>query len=166
MMMMVGRYVWTWNFPSKLLPALTLEAMGDGAPSDGMVHSTGEYCLFHSALFFDAVVAHLRFDGLSALRLTEEMGKVCAFEPGECRLCWAGAFPSFVVSPAFTPSASWKILDSVAGVVKQGTYDAVTLNDPRYKKPSDLKSLDLLGGARSSYKWGSPESRYPLGSGL
>ena len=145
-------YVWSWNFPSKLLPALVLEAMGDGAPKDGRLHASGDYVLFHSALFYDAVVAHLRFDGLSALRLTEEVGRVCGFEPGECRLCWAGAFPSFVVPPAYTPSANWKILDSVAGVVKQGTYDAATLNDPRYHKPSDqiTLGLDLLGGGRAS----------------
>ena len=28
-------YVWAWNFPSKLLPRLTVECMGAGAPADG-----------------------------------------------------------------------------------------------------------------------------------
>ena len=87
--------------------------------------------------------------GLSALRNTEELGRVCGFEPGECRLCWAGAFPSFIVSPAYKPVASWKILDAVAGVLREGTYDAATLGSAEYKKPSDSLKLPLLNGEKT-----------------
>ena len=37
---------------------------------------------------------------------------MCEFEPGECKLCWAGAFPSFMVSSAY-------LLRSILGLVKQ-----------------------------------------------
>ena len=152
-------YAWSWNFPSKLLPPLVVEALGAKALADGQLHSNAscEYYLFHSANFFDAVVNHLRIDGLSNLRLTEELGRVCEFEPGECKICWAGAFPSFMVSPSYTPTANWKIVDSVAGVIKEGKYDAVTLNDPRYMKPSDCVKLRLLDG---------PNQSWPLFAGL
>ena len=33
-------YVWAWNFPSKMLFPLVVDAMGSGAPTDGMCHST------------------------------------------------------------------------------------------------------------------------------
>lgn len=115
---------------------------------------------------------------------------MCEFEPGECKLCWAGAFPSFMVSSAYllrsilglvkqslpksflrvcpyiyitvpwsryTPTANWKILDSVAGVLKEGKYDAATLNNPEYKKPSDCMKLRLLDG---------PNQNWALFSGL
>ncbi|EOD17111.1 hypothetical protein EMIHUDRAFT_244412 [Emiliania huxleyi CCMP1516] len=138
-------YTWT------LLPALVVEAMGEAAPSDGLLHASGDFALFHSALFFDAVVAHLRFDGLSSLRLTEELGRACGFAPGECRLCWAGAFPSFLLPPGGRPAtASWKIVDAAEGVLRQGSYDAATIDDPRYAKPSDLLDLDLLGSGKAA----------------
>ena len=113
------------------------------------------------------MVAHLRFDGLSALRLTEELGRVCGFEPGECRLCWAGAFPSFAVSSHYTPAASWKILDSVAGVVREGTYDAVTLNTDEFKKPRCVRARAL--DMRFARRWVLPgaaaaRKRLPLRS--
>lgn len=74
--------------------------------------------MLHSVLVFDALCAHVRFDGLSSLSLVQALGEVCGFEEGECTLCWAGAFPSW---PA-TSEATWKVVDSVKGVVRQGVY--------------------------------------------
>ena len=137
-------FMWSWNLPSKLIPALVVDAMGKDAPADGMLHESGDYALFHSVLMFDAVTAHLRFDGLSSLRLVEEIGRICDFQPGECRICWAGSLPSLVVSSSYVPTASWKILDSVSGLIKEGRYNAEMLNNPAYKRPSDLVQLNLL----------------------
>ena len=33
---------------------------------------------------FDALVAHLRFDGVSNVDLLPELGRVCGFDEGEC----------------------------------------------------------------------------------
>jgi len=132
-------YVWNWNLPSKMLMPLTLDAMGDGAPKSGMFHADGDYILIHSVLFFDALVAHLRFDGLSNLDLVMELGRVCEFEKDECKLCWVGAFPSFITQlVGITPTATWKIVDSKTGVDKEGKITAADLTDPSWKKPSDL----------------------------
>ena len=36
--------------------------------------------MLHSVLVFDALAAHVRFDGLSSLALVRELGTVCGFE--------------------------------------------------------------------------------------
>ena len=137
-------YVWNWNLPSRFLPALVLDCMGENGPTDGMYHSSGDYWLIHSVLFFDALIAHLRFDGLSNLDLIQEVGRVCDFEEGECQLCWVGAFPSFlVIYFGITPKASWKIVDSKLGTLKEGTFVVGDVMDPMYKKPSDLYKTNL-----------------------
>jgi hypothetical protein len=133
-----------------LLP-LVVHAMGDGAPSDGMfyyqegdgtVHAEGgEYILIHSVLLYDALVAHVRFDGLSSLPLTRALGRICGFEEGECTLCWVGAFQSFPASLLGCNKASWKIMDAKTGVKKEGNYTVSMLEDPKYKKPSDCVFL-------------------------
>ena len=51
------------------------------------------------------------------------------------------------------PLASWKIIDSKSGVVKQGKYTASDVCDPAYKKPSDLPKTNipaLLAAASAS----------------
>lgn len=139
-----GAYTWNWNLPSRMLPALVMDTMGDKAPTDGMYHSSGDYWLIHSVLFFDALVAHLRFDGLSNLDLVRELGKVCEFDKGECQLCWVGAFPSFIIHLiGVTPRASWKIVDSKVGIVKEGTFTVRDVMSSEYKKPSDLSKTNL-----------------------
>lgn len=136
-------YVWNWNLPSRMLVPLVMDVMGKGAPSDGLFSSSGDYILIHSVLFFDALVAHLRFDGLSNLELTQELGRVCGFEEGECTLAWVGAFPSFILVPS-NPTASWKILDSKTGVIREGKYKTSDVMDPAWKKPSDLYKTALM----------------------
>ena len=88
----------------------------------------------------DALIAHVRFDGLSSVALLPEIGKVCGFDEGECTLCWCGPFMSFAV-PFTTPTADWMIIDAKAGLHKQGVFTAAQLNDPDYKKPSDCTKL-------------------------
>jgi hypothetical protein len=66
-------YTWNWNLPNKMLPPMVVEVMGDGAPKSGMYHADGDYILVHSVLFFDALCAHLRFDGVSNLDLIMEV---------------------------------------------------------------------------------------------
>ncbi|KAJ8610921.1 hypothetical protein CTAYLR_009768 [Chrysophaeum taylorii] len=96
-----------------------------------------DYLLVHSVLFFDALVAHLRFDGLSNVDLVKQLAAVCGFEEGDCVLAWVGAFPSFVLE------ASRKLVDSARGVIKQGKYKAFDLMDPRYKNPSDIPKTNI-----------------------
>ena len=96
----------------------------------------------HSVLFFDALIAHVRFDGLCSVDLLPEVGRVCGFEEGECTLCWAGPFPTFIGSAFKTPTADWLISDSKTGVKKSGKYDMSMLE---YKKPSECTHiLDML----------------------
>jgi len=140
---MVWAYFWNFNVANKVLPGLVSEVMGKGSPADGMFHSSGDYILLHSVLFMDALIAHVRFDGLSSLDLLPEIAKVCGFEEGECTLAWAGPFPTFV--QPFTPKAPWKIVDSVKGVLKEGTY---TIADVDHARPSDCgKIVDLVRAA-------------------
>ena len=140
---MVWAYFWNFNAQNKVLPGLVSEVMGEGSPKDGMFHSSGEYILLHSVLFFDALVAHVRFDGLSSVALLPELGRVCGFDEGECTLCWAGPFSTFV-SPV-TPTASWMIVDSKVGTLKEGKYDMSHLDNAR---PSDCgKIVDLVRAA-------------------
>lgn len=150
----VWAYFFVWNLPSKALMPLVVDVMGPGAPSDGMFHSSGEYILLHSVLLFDALVAHVRFDGLSSVKLAQELGKICGFEEGECVLAWVGAFPSFPTALFVEPRASWKIVDSKTGVRKEGAVTVATLEDPAYCKPSDCVKLmkTFEGSAYGYYK--------------
>merc|ERR1711907_630991 len=103
-----------------------------------------DYILIHSVLFFDALVAHVRFDGLSSLQLVEELGRVCGFEEGECTLCLCQAFQSFPVSLTDT-TAKWCIKDSKTGIDIEGLMKVSDLQNEHYKKPSDCKHLlDLI----------------------
>jgi len=133
---MVWAYFWNFNVQNKVLPALVTEVMGKGGPSDGMFHSSGDYILIHSVLFMDALIANVRFDGLSSLTLLPEINRVCGFDEGECVLCWAGPFSTFVSLKE--PTASWKIVDSKTGVIKEGSYDMSMID---CKAPSDCKKL-------------------------
>lgn len=126
-------YFWLWNLPSRMLtPLIHYQLKGD---------SMNNYVMIHSVLLFDALVAHVRFDGLSSLQLVEELGKVCEFEPGECVLCWCGAFQSFPVWPLTDPTAKWCIKDSNKGVIKEGLMKVSDVQNADYKKPSDCKHL-------------------------
>jgi len=126
-------YFWLWNLPSKMLLPLVEYAL-DGKPYS-------DYVMMHSVLLFDALVAHVRFDGLSSLTLVEQLGEVCDFQPGECRLCWVGAFQSFPAGCCLTATATWKLVDSKLGVLKEGRVTVADLEDPDYKKPSDCGML-------------------------
>merc|ERR1719198_2245239 len=95
-----------------------------------------DYVLIHSVLFFDALVAHVRFDGLSSLQLVEELGRVCGFEAGECTLCHAGSFQSFPISLT-NCTAKWCIKDSKSGVLTEGLMKVSDLQNENFKKPSD-----------------------------
>lgn len=138
-------YTWNWNINTKLLPALILDAMKGGVEPVGPFHASGDFIFIHSVLFFDAICAHVRFDGMTNIDLVEELGRVCGFEDGECKLCWAGAFPTFLMAPIKTPMASWKIIDACSGVIKEGKYSAADVTDPAYAKPSDLPNTRLPG---------------------
>jgi hypothetical protein len=141
---MVWSLFWNFNVQNRMLPPLVVDVMGKGAPSDGMFHSSGDYILLHSVLFFDALVAHLRFDGVSNVDLLPELGRVCGFEEGECTLCWAGPFPTFALSPFTKVKADWLIADAVTGVKKAGQYDMAMIE---YKKPSECtKVLEMIQG--------------------
>lgn len=132
-------YLWCWNLPSRFLMPLVIDAMGTTPPED--------FLMLHSVLLFDAWCAHVRFDGLSSLQLVPAVGQLCGFEEGECVLAWVGAFQSWPVPMLTNPKASWKILDSKTGIVKEGLFDVKTLEDPEYKKPSDcVKILNQLQG--------------------
>eukprot|EP00439_Symbiodinium_sp_Y106_P066034 s1787_g10.t1 len=119
-------YLWFWNLPNRMLLPLTfdqLQAFG-GREED--------FIMLHSVLVFDALAAHVRFDGLSNLALE-----------GECTLCWVGGFQSFPVQLFSDPSAMWKVVDSKKGVVREGTYTVQDVEDPAYKKPSDCRDLKI-----------------------
>ena len=80
---------------------------------------------------------------------------MCGFEEGECRLCWAGAFPSFLFSLFMTPTATWKVVDAKAGVVKSGTYTAAMVENPEYTKPSGMRGVERGARARAGGGWGA-----------
>lgn len=126
-------YLWNWNLPNKMLTAVVVDTLGARDPED--------FALMHSNVFFDALLANLRYDGLSSLKLVRELGRVCEFEEGECVLAWVGAFQSFPVWLAGVPTAQWKVVDSKTGIIKEGTYDVKSLEQPAYRKPSDCKVL-------------------------
>jgi len=122
-------YAWNWNMPTRMLMPLVIDTLAGRDPE--------EFVMIHSGLFFDALVAHLRFDGLSSLQLLPEVGKICGFEEGECVLAWVGAFQSFPINLFFTLTAKWKVLDSKTGLIKEGIFDAQSCEHPEYRKPSD-----------------------------
>mmetsp|Transcript_113259 Transcript_113259/g.283675 ORF Transcript_113259/g.283675 Transcript_113259/m.283675 type:complete len:592 (-) Transcript_113259:83-1858(-) len=136
-------YLWNWNLPNKMLLPLVIDTLGGRSHED--------FVIMHSVLFYDALIAHVRFDGLSSLKLTKELGRVCGFEEGECTLAWVGAFQSFPVWLFTSPTARWKVLDSKSGLVKEGIYDVKSLEDPKYCKPSDCVPL-LLKLQEDGYK--------------
>ncbi|CAE7676325.1 PNO [Symbiodinium pilosum] len=130
-------YFWLWNMPNRMLLPLTfdqLQALG-GREED--------FIMLHSVLVFDALAAHVRFDGLSSLALVRELGEVCGFEEGECTLCWVGGFQSFPVQLFSDPSAKWKVVDSKKGVLREGTYTVQDMEDASYKKPSDCRDIKI-----------------------
>lgn len=138
-------YLWNWNLPNKMLLPLVVDTLAGRSHDD--------FVLMHSVLLFDALIAHVRFDGISSLKLVPELGRVCGFEEGECVLAWVGAFQSWPVQLFVTPSAKFKVVDSKAGVLKEGTYDVKMLEDPSYRKPSDCLStvLPKLQAASGGY---------------
>lgn len=126
-------YFWCWNLPAKFLLPLVLDTMGNQSHED--------YLMVVTNLLFESVCAHLRFDALSSLQLVPELGKVCGFEEGEAVMCWVGAFQSWPVPMLTTPKASWKVVDSKTGLVKEGVFDVKSLEDIEYKKPSDCVKI-------------------------
>jgi hypothetical protein len=138
-------YFWLWNLPSRMVPPLIHHV----CKTNGKKYN--DYIMIHSTLFFDALVAHVRFDGLSSLQLVEELGRVCDFEVGECTLCSAQAFQSFPVWPLTTPVAKWCIKDSRGGIIREGTMKVSDLQNEKYKKPSDCEHLlDIIAGSKNN----------------
>merc|ERR550514_925965 len=101
----------------------------------------GDYVMIHSVLLFDAFCAHVRFDGLSSVQMIEVFGERCGFEPGDCTLCWVGAFQAFPIQGCANAKASWKIVDSRTGVLKEGQMSIKDCENESYKKPSDCEDL-------------------------
>jgi hypothetical protein len=128
-------YFWCWNLPSRMLTPLIHFVCGQNRLK------YNDYIMIHSVLLFDALVAHVRFDGLSSLQLVEELGRVCEFEPGECTLCLCQSFQSFPVWPLTEPTAKWCIKDSKAGITREGLMKVSDLQNEKYKKPSDCEHL-------------------------
>jgi hypothetical protein len=130
-------YFWIWNMPSRMLTPLIHHVCKKNNAK------YNDYILIHSVLFFDALVAHVRFDGISSLQLVKELGNVCGFEEGECTLCWVGAFQSFPMSLT-NCTADWKIVDAKSGVVTEGKMSVSDLQNEKYKKPSDCEHLTKI----------------------
>jgi hypothetical protein len=146
-------YFWLWNLPSRMLPALIHSVCQRNG------HKYNDYVMIHSVLFFDALVAHVRFDGLSSLQLVEELGKVCGFEVGECTLCLAQSFQSFPVWPLTNGTAKWCIKDSKSGIITEGLMKVSDLQSEKYKQPSDCGHLlDIIESATKA----SPNLTKPL----
>lgn len=129
-------YFWLWNVPNRML----LPVMQSWLNTQGN-RKYNEYIMIHSVLLFDALCAHVRFDGLSSLRMIEILGKRCDFEPGDCTLCWVGAFQAFPIQGLTDASAKWKIVDSRRGVIKEGLMSISDCENAAYKKPSDCGPL-------------------------
>jgi len=136
-------YFWFWNLPHRMLTTLMVDQIDKNSGD-----FRKDYHLINSVVFFDALVAHLRFDGLSHVKLVEEVGKVCGFDEGELTLVWAGAFPSYPFA-LWNRTASWKIIDSNRGLTKEGTYGVELLEDSRYQKPSDCAVANPYLGSYS-----------------
>jgi len=130
-------YFWLWNLPSRFLVPLIHKQLNG--------QHMNEFIMIHSVLLFDALLGHVRFDGLSGLQLVLELGRVCEFEEGECTLCWVGAFQSFPVWPLSDPTAKWKVVDAKKGILKEGLMKVSDVENADYKKPSDCgKLLDMI----------------------
>jgi len=129
-------YFWLWNVPNRML----LPVMQSWLNTQGN-KKYNEYVMIHSVLLFDALCAHVRFDGLSSVAMVDILGKRCDFEPGDCTLCWVGAFQAFPIQGLCDATAKWKIVDSRRGVLKEGLMSISDLQNVDYKKPSDCGSL-------------------------
>merc|ERR1712232_568532 len=128
-------YFWLWNMPSRMLvPVMQSWLNGQGKKYN-------EYVMIHSVLLFDALCAHVRFDGLSSVRMVEVLGERCGFEPGDCTLCWVGAFQAFPIQGLTDATAKWKIVDSRRGVLKEGLMSVSDCQNAAYKRPSDCGYL-------------------------
>merc|ERR1719454_299140 len=128
-------YFWLWNMPSRMLVPVMQSWLNT------QKSKYGDYVMIHSVLLFDALCAHVRFDGLSSVQMIEVLGERCDFAPGDCTLCWVGAFQAFPIQVMGSAEAKWKIVDSRAGVVKEGTMTINELENEQYKRPSDASSL-------------------------
>lgn len=128
-------YFWLWNIPSRML----VPVMQSWLNSQGKKYN--DYVMIHSVLLFDALCAHVRFDGLSSVRMVEVLGERCEFDSGDCTLCWVGAFQAFPIQAMGSAQAKWKIIDSRDGVLKEGTMAINELENEQYKRPSDCSSL-------------------------
>jgi len=129
-------YFWLWNMPSRML----VPVMHSWLQSQNKKY--GDYVMIHSVLLFDALCAHVRFDGLSSVQMTEVLGERCGFEKGDCVLCWVGAFQAFPIQACSNATAKWKIVDSKTGIIKEGLMSVTECENENYKRPSDC--LDLV----------------------
>merc|ERR1719410_2379824 len=97
--------------------------------------------MIHSVLLFDALCAHVRFDGLSSVKMVKVLGEACGFEEGDCTLCWVGAFQAFPIQGLTDATAKWKIIDSKEGILKEGLMSISDCENKDYKRPSDCARL-------------------------
>lgn len=128
-------YFWLWNMPSRML----VPVMQSWLNSQDKKYN--DYVMIHSVLLFDCLCAHVRFDGLSSLRMIEILGERCNFEAGDCTLCWCGAFQAFPIQGLTDATAQWKIVDSKEGVLKEGLMAISDCENKDYKRPSDCAKL-------------------------
>lgn len=127
-------YFWLWNVPNRIL----LPVMQSWLNEKGSKYN--DYVMIHSVLLNDALCVHVRFDGLSSVQLVQVLGECCGFDPGDCTLCWVGAFQAFPIQ-VMNGEASWKIVDSRQGVLKEGTMSIADCQNDKYKRPSDCQDL-------------------------
>jgi len=126
-------YFWLWNVPSRFLLPLMQSWLNKNGNK-----KYNDYVMIHSVLLNDALCGHVRFDGLSSVHLVKVLGDRCGFEAGDCTLCWVGAFQAFPMQ-IMDGAASWKIVDSKQGVLKEGT---MTISEcQNQKRPSDCEDL-------------------------
>lgn len=129
-------YFWLWNMPSRMLVPVMQGWLNKQERS-----KYGDYIMIHSVLLFDALCAHVRFDGLSSVQMIEVLGERCNFAEGDCTLCWVGAFQAFPIQGCCDATASWKIIDSKTGVLKEGKMSISDCENENYKRPSDCGRL-------------------------
>jgi len=132
---MLIAYFWLWNMPSRMLVPIMQSFL------NGKRKKYNDYIMIHSVLLFDALCAHVRFDGLSSVEMVKVLGEACDFDEGDCTLCWVGAFQAFPIQCLTDATAKWKMIDAKAGVLKEGTMSISDLQNKGYKKPSDCISL-------------------------
>ena len=94
-------------------------------------------------LYFDALVAHLRFDGLSNLKLVEELGRVCGFEEGEVRVV------SVESQPLFGPTMHWRVYDGAKGKIAEGKTKMADYTEHQPYPTGDVAAA-LSGGSSQS----------------